>query len=81
MSSIVPYSIADCNEAGWDAECLDICDNAYYNCADAAFGDYLSCKVWGEELQCWQDYQEAMVTCRGEYITCEASCYYIHGCG
>lgn len=70
----IQEAMADCNDAGWDEDCLDRCDREYEDCWNAAWGEYLSCKVWGEEAQCWQYYQEDMVTCGARYVNCEDTC-------
>lgn len=68
--------IANCNEAGWNEECLDACDQALAVCTTIAEADYYRCVYYynREEAACHSELMTAFQDCQTIWIGCEQTC-------
>lgn len=75
-SAFIGSMPAECNEAGWDEDCLDRADQALAVCTTVAEGEYFKCVYVShtEESICHRYLREALQECQAEWVVNEAAC-------
>ena len=74
--AFVGNATAECNDAGWDEECLDRADQALAVCTTVAEGEYFKCVYVShiEESICHRFLRTALRACQTEWANNEAAC-------
>ena len=67
---------ADCNDAGWDPDCLDECDSGYADCMSQAWDWYWQCVNSPFQLEwiCQMYFNAHTSQCRSWYNLCQDRC-------
>ena len=74
--AFIGHATAECNDAGWDEDCLDGADQTLAVCTTVAEGEYFKCVYVShtEESICHRFLREALQECQTQWAVNEAGC-------
>lgn len=81
ITSLVGFALignvaAECNDAGWDEKCLNLCDQTLTDCTTLAEAEYLKCVYYYhiEESICARELERELQKCSSIWADCEQTC-------